>query len=105
MSYLPEHSDLEDLTADDHSQYLLLTAGTPRPLTGDLYIKKATPSLHLSAAGPVTEWGTLSTDEEETFLLAHGSAAALLYLDAQGATDSTILIGRNTTASGTVLTN
>ena len=49
MSYLPEHADLQDLTDDDHPQYLPLTAGSGRSLSGDLY----TSSIYMENAYPI----------------------------------------------------
>jgi len=39
------HRDTKYLLDDDHKQYLLLTAGSGRPLTGDLYLEGSNPYL------------------------------------------------------------
>ncbi len=46
-----DHHLLTGLGDDDHTQYLLLTAGDTRALSGNLYITKTTPALYLREGG------------------------------------------------------
>lgn len=50
-SGVTDHGALTGLLDDDHTQYLLLTAGSARELSGDLYIDKTTPSVVLQHSG------------------------------------------------------
>jgi len=72
MSYLPEHSDLEDLLVDDHSQYLLLTAGNGRSLTGDLYVDKTSnPSIYLREGGDSSNFFYMQNADDNTSNVVH----------------------------------
>ena len=106
MSYLPEHSDLEDLTADDHSQYLLLTAGSTRPLTGNLFI-------HPPAGGSTIYLGDYAGDDYGVvqnnatsldLFSVRGSGPALVTIDPgplDNTSESLIAMFRNADTVGT----
>ena len=106
MSYLPEHSDLKDLTSDDHPQYLPLTAGSGKPLTGDLYVDKSDASVLLRYSG-----STVYTEFKDASHVSYWNAVSdggkLIYINPLPAASSAAEVGlfRTTNTSGGRLLN
>jgi len=87
----------------DLSSYLPLTAGSGKPLSGDLYVQAAgTTTIFVRKAASATDYGKLMNDGSYTFLRGYAAGNAGLAFDAvSGATStSDILFHRYTTTSG-----
>ena len=104
MSYLPEHSDLKDLLVDDHTQYLLLTAGSGKPLTGNLYVEEASaPAIYLRPGGDLANYGSMYTSGNTTTFFHVDAGDAVLDLEAKASdntSSSSIGFFRQTNTSG-----
>ena len=108
MTYLPTHSDLDALDADDHLQYLPLVAGSARPLTGHLYIETGSnPALVLDEGGSGTDRVVVMHESAGVAKIAlvrdDGTADIFIDPDAvNGTSDSQLGLFRNTITTGSV---
>jgi hypothetical protein len=103
--YLALYTDVTDMTGS----YLPLTAGSSKPLTGDLYVHTAQyPSVYLRTGGDTNDYTLLRDFDVNTALLEKHTSASNAYLDISARPDSgthasRVRIGRYTNTSASVL--
>ena len=105
-----DHGALSGLGDDDHPQYLPLTAGSGKPLTGDLYLDKtSSPQVVLREGGSGTSLSIIKDSGTEAWINHYESAASSgIVIDplvGDGSSNATLYMFLQTSTTGTRVLN